>query len=68
MADYMRIRLVPLYNVPRYTFNRMRLYQAIEETARPLNPEHVKRGVGLARVGMPFTKAPGPLPVVRHSR
>ena len=54
MLDFMGTRLVPQYNLPWYTIDRMRLYQTMERTARPQGPADAQGGVGRARVGMPF--------------
>ena len=54
IPDFMGTRLVPQDNVPWYTIDRMRLYQAMERTARPQGPAAVRGGVGRARIGMPF--------------
>ena len=42
IPDFMGIRLVPLRIVPWYTIEWMRLYQTMERTARPHDPEDVQ--------------------------
>ena len=57
IPDFMGIRLVPQHNAPRYSIDRMRMYQAMERTARLQDPADVQGGVGRARIGISFIKA-----------
>ena len=52
IPDFMGIWLVPQYNFTWYTIDRVRLYQAMERSARPQDPADVQGEVGHAGIGM----------------